>query len=411
MTIMSKHFIKNSFYNIIGFGLITGFIQIIIYPFLSRIMSQADYGLAITLIGFTNLFAAVFANSLKTLRLRLQHDYTSKNLQGDFKWLFFLSILLNAVMVAVLVLIYEPAIMPFDLCLLIIMSIFAHTRIYCVIYYALKLEFKKLAMMSIVVVTGYLIGIVIARTVGIWQFAFIVGEFFGCIFLFLTTDLVSEKLSFTPQFKITFTIYLSLIGLQVLMNIPVYADRLFIYPVLGGEAVTIYYVAVFFGRTIGVITTPMGEVIASYYAKKHSLTLKEFWKVNALVIVLGFIIVAITYFIAAPFTGILYPDLVIEAQSVMFLANIGMIIFFLSLLILPAAMRFFPIYLQVINQTLTVLCYIGTSLYFSRILGVLGFCYAMLITYSLNFILLLLFGSLYLIYSKKKHIDCVPLES
>ena len=64
-----------------------------------------------------------------------------------------------------------------------------------------------------------------------------------------------------------------------------YLDRLLLLPILGGSAVSVYTVASFAGKSLGVLMTPMAGVLLSYYAQKdYVMTRKTFWKINGSVL-------------------------------------------------------------------------------------------------------------------------------
>lgn len=46
-----------------------------------------------------------------------------------------------------------------------------------------------------------------------------------------------------------------------------YADKLLIYPVLGGEEVAVYYAASIIGKMISMLISPISNVVLSYLAK------------------------------------------------------------------------------------------------------------------------------------------------
>ena len=396
----NKIFLKNILLNIIGFTLITGTVQLILYPFLSRTMEQSEYGLAITLIGFSNVFTIVFGNALTNTRLRQQSIYEKKNITGDFNLLFISSVIMNMILVVVLSYAYDNNINILDLFLLASMSFFAHFRAYFSVHFRLYLNFKQVLIMNMICSIGYIIGMQLSKAIGIWQVSFLTGELAGAVYIFFKNKIIKESLKITSLFKPTTTTYLSMVLLLMLRNITVYADRLLIYPMLGGNEVAVYYTSVFFGKTIGTIATPIAGVILSHYSKKTVITRQDFWARNVYVFLLSLSFIALILMLGRPITAIFYPTLIDQALPYLNLANLAAIIFFSSVMIYPAIIKFCNIRGQLILQGITVVIYILTSYILIKKFELIGFCYAMLITSTLNLIMLLAFGNYSINHSK-----------
>ncbi len=390
--ISKQEFIKNFILNAIGFAFITGTVQLVLYPYLSRIMSQADYGVAIMLIGFANLFTAVFGMSLTSVRYRVNTEYKEKKLAGDFNPLFYIGLILNVVFVAVIAMLYKKDISFIDIFLVMLISALSHFRIYFSIHYRLLLNFKKLMIMSLIICAGYLLGIWIANITNVWQMSFIVGELAGAIYVYLTCNTVKEPLKTTLLFKQTANLYLALIILKALSSIPMYADRLLIYPLLSSDEVAIYYVAVFFGKTIGAVITPLAGVLLSYYALKKDMPLKYFVKTTIYILALAVLLVILSMFASGKITGIFYPTIINEAIPYINVANIAIIIFFATTMITPAIIKFCSIKLLLVSRSLSALLYIILSIILIDKFGLMGFCYAMAIANTITLILIVIIG-------------------
>ena len=75
--------------------------------------------------------------------------------------------------------------------------------------------------------------------------------------------------------------YIILIFTGLSTTLSTYLDRLIIYPLLGGDAVTVYTVASFFGKSLGIVMTPIAGVLLGYYAQRNFImTKKKFWSIN-----------------------------------------------------------------------------------------------------------------------------------
>ena len=105
-------------------------------------------------------------------------------------------------------------------------------------------------------------------TESLWPMVFLIGEGAGLLYVSLRTPFVHEPCRRTPLFgetaqKAVVFMLSSLVG-----NLLLYADRMIIYPVLGPESVSYYSTASFFGKSAGIVMTPIAGVLLGYFAQK-----------------------------------------------------------------------------------------------------------------------------------------------
>ena len=63
------NFLQDVSLNIFASFMMTGILQIVVYPFLGSHMSADSYGLFLTLIGIVNIISVTLGNSLNNVRL------------------------------------------------------------------------------------------------------------------------------------------------------------------------------------------------------------------------------------------------------------------------------------------------------------------------------------------------------
>ena len=387
-----KGFIKNYVLNTISFALITGTLQLVVYPYLSRVMSQSEYGIAVMLIGFTNLFTAVFAQSLNNVRFRYNLKYKQNDLLGDFKILFYLGLILNALFVFTFIIVYKSDTPVSDILLLLAMTGLAHFRIYFSIHYRLLLNFKKLLLMSVFVCLGYLAGAFLTTVTGIWQLGFVLGELAGAVYVYFTCATVKEPAKKTNIFSKTLTIYVTFIVMNIFTAIPMYADRLIIYPLLSSEDVAIYYVAVFYGKTVGAVLTPLAEVFMSYYSTQTEMSIKRFLIKCFYIIVIATVFTYSTFVLGGWITSFFYPNIIQAATQYLVVANIGIILYFAVYMLSPALVRFCSLRMLFAVRGVSAALYLAISLLFIKNDGLMGFCNAMVLVNSLTFLAMVVVG-------------------
>ena len=168
-------------------------------------------------------------------------------------------------------------------------------------------------------------------------------------------------------------------------------------PVLGGEAVSTYTVAAFFGKSLGVLVTPLAGVLLSYYAQKDfEMTGRRYWKIN-----LSMIAFSAVFFLfcaaVGPFgTGLFYPTLIDAARPYILLANLASVINVTSNMVQPAVLKFAPTRWQLIIQVLYGCVYLVAGVFSASRYGLMGFCVSATVAAVIKIGFLLLVGYLVL---------------
>ena len=81
---------KDFFYNILASVILTGVMQVVVYPFLALKFNNQEYGTLLTIMGIANTVIVAFGNTLNNVRLIVNNDYEREHLEGDFNGLLFL---------------------------------------------------------------------------------------------------------------------------------------------------------------------------------------------------------------------------------------------------------------------------------------------------------------------------------
>lgn len=135
-------------------------------------------------------------------------------------------------------------------------------------FFRLELNFKRIFWCNVLVSLAYTAAAFPFATESLWPMVFLIGEGAGLLYVSLRTPFVHEPCRRTPLFgetaqKAVVFMLSSLVG-----NLLLYADRMIIYPVLGPESVSYYSTASFFGKSAGIVMTPIAGVLLGYFAQK-----------------------------------------------------------------------------------------------------------------------------------------------
>jgi O-antigen/teichoic acid export membrane protein len=389
-----KKFIGDVGLNILASLIMTGVLQLVIYPFFGREMPGEAYGTLQLMMGIANMFGTVFGGSINNVRLVRQLEYDKAGVTGDFNPLFLISLALNVTGTFAMISIVEPAYGLAGKLAVCLISLLVTFRIYYMVEYRIHLNFKRILLMNLVYVGGGLAGLWLSRRTGSWQISFITAEVAAFCFLMATTRLYKERYRFTGKLRGTAQLFAVLAVVALLNNAIVYLDRLLLYPLFGGNDVAVYTTASFFGKSLALVMAPVAGVLLSYYAKRERLSARLF----GIQAVLVSAACAVFFFVSASgmgrwATGLLYPTLIDQALPYLALANLAAIIKVGSEMLLPSILKFCHMAWQIVIYGIHLALYLALGIAFAKNGGLLWFCHAALIANAIKYIMVVMIGA------------------
>ncbi|WP_112182121.1 MULTISPECIES: lipopolysaccharide biosynthesis protein [Paraliobacillus] len=389
LSFFKKGIYKDSFLNIVASLILTAAVQLLAYPFLGRQFSVSDYGLILMIMGIINAIGVSLGNSLNNTRILLQAEYEKKGFHGDYNPIFLGISIVGAITVAVITTIVLKKI---DVTVIgsIVITLLILIRAYYSASFRININYNKVLMSNLFGLFGYLFGIIITYFTGLWVFLFIFGELFSCIYILNTSKIVRDKFQITSLFKKSFNKFFFIMSASVLSTMMMYMDRFYIYPFLGAEEVSAYTVASYLGKTAGIIFIPIAGVLLTYYAKEDELKIREFYKRTSLFVLCSFVIYIGIITLGIPITKLLYPTIINDAIPYFNIANLAAIVFILGNTIQPTLLRYCEAKWPPIIQGVYFIVYLILGYYGMIHYGLLGFCYAILISNIFQVIFMLI---------------------
>lgn len=366
-------------------------LQVFIFPVVANEISAEKYGLLLAIYSLISIIPGTVGTTLNNIRLLHNNEYRKYEYVGDFNILVIAGTIINSVLMIWGTWYLEEQFNMFNIAIILLISILYFGHDYLIVEFRIKLNYKFILYVKLFQAVGYLIGMAIFLfVVSIWQFIFFFGYLIPFIFLLFKTNIWREKPTFTPLFrKVSKEASFLLIGTS-LLRITSYADRLLLFPLLGGTAVSIYFVATIISKMTSMIFTPINSVALSYLTRIDNKPTSLFWKV----ILFGFSICFIAYFviiiISKPVLVLLYPNFAEAAIELIYVTTATTVVQVLISLIQPFILRFNSMKFQIFINLSDVILYTLLSLAFLSLYGLIGFCFGILISRILKFIIMLL---------------------
>lgn len=398
MSLLRKKIISDSLINLMAAIVPLIALQLVVLPLMASEMTEEAYGFALTILSLLNICPSVLGNTLNNVRLINKKDYEKLGERGDFNSILLVCVLLNAAIVSVCSVAYgEP--FGFGVVMIVATSTMWLAREFFVVAYLEKLQFKHVLVSNVVLTAGYFFGLFLLSSLGDWEWVYLAGNAFSLIYIMATTKIWREPGRITSLFKQTLTNYVQLVASGLIGRMISYADRLLLYPLLGGAAVSIYYVSTLFGKIVSVAVGPVSNVLLSHLSGTDVNNRKDFFTALAA----GFAVCSLgcvgVIFACEPCLRLLYPQFVDSAMPYVAITTITAFVSALSSLLNPFVLRFSPMKYQILLNAATLFVYVVASLVLLSYFGLMGFCVGVL---AATFLKLLLQIAIYVSSSTSK---------
>lgn len=349
-------------------------LQLIIYPYLASRISSEEYGLMITLYSLWIVISNSLGNVLNNIRLLRNAEYEKENIKGDFPFLLKNFMIINFIIIFIGTIFYIKELDIIYIVFSIVISMFILLKAYFEVGFRIKLDYVSILINGILQCFGFILGLIFFYFTRIWQFVFLCGFLFNTIFTLLKTEMLKEAFVKTRLYKSVSKdagIYTLATFSGSLMT---YADKMVLYPLMGGHVVSIYYTATILGKIISMISGPVTGVILSYISKWSNSQKKIFSKILIVGVILAVIGYGITMGISYPVINILFPQWKDEVMIYLPITTIAIAIQTLNSFLNPFVLKFYDIKWQIIIGMTSVVVYFVMALVLWNFYGMIGFC-------------------------------------
>lgn len=355
-------------------------LQFFILPKVAQKISIDSYGLLLTIMAYIYLTSSSFGSVLNNSRLIHNNKYKNLNMTGDFS-IFLLGLsIINTILSIILVKYIASSIDLTSKLILIGISFLMLVNTYAVVEYRIRLNFKNILLNSFALLFGYLFGYILFLYTGYWTLIYLFGFIFSFIHITATTYILKEKYVKTKLYKQTKKEMVLLLASGFLISIGTYADKLIIYPLLGGAAVTIYNTSTLVGKTISLAIGPITGVMLSYLSHMENFKRNTFKILLVLSTVLGIIGYFIIVYISTPILGFIYPQYLNDTVKYIPITTLNIIITIICSAINPLLLRFLSAKWQLYINIIYIIFYIVVSLILLKLYGLYGLCLGILLS-------------------------------
>lgn len=380
-------------FSIAGLMLMNGILQLLINPLLNKWLGEDAFGNYQSIFAIVSIMGTTFGVAANYSRMVRSRE--KKDTNGDYNiFLGIVCVLCIAVAAGTLIIYKSFDILHF--LLLTVLTILTVLRYYGDVNYRINLNYKGFFVYYAVITAGYCIGLPVFKYISEqWMLPFILGELAAVIFVALNGNIFKGARTFSPsaEFGNTAKSVSILSATNLLSSIAQQADKIILRLFMGGEAVTVFYVATLLGKVISLLTTPLNGVLIGYLTKYDGKFTKKIFVIFAAAL-LGIGVVAVLgCFVASKiFVRIFYPSVYDEANPYFLLANAGQVFYFIANCLMTVILRVSSEKFQMYINIAYIIIYAATVIPLTSALGLWGMTIALLIANVAKFLIVATVG-------------------
>lgn len=367
-----KNLIRDLFFNTLGFGIYIATQQILLMPIMAKIFPEEEFAKIVLYISVFAIVTNVLGSELGIVKqvkrdeIREKSDYNRILLQ-----LFPFIILVS------MVTLYILKFNVIEIIMLTISILLGNTRLYSAAHFRANKDFKKIVIQNVLYLIGTVLGLFITYKLKMIAIPMLLAEVICLIFDILNTDIIKTGVSKTQSNKEIWKTFAGFGFISFLINMTTYFDKIIIYPILGDNAVNVYYATSSMSKILSLITNPLHGVILSWL-KGNDEEFKK--KVTTVTLKANIPMLIITFLLSIPLTYIavmiLYPQYLEDSRKLIIPICIGVAFSTASSIVKAILMKYIESKKLVkIYVIYIIILFLGATIA-SYYIGITGFAYA-----------------------------------
>jgi len=331
-----------------------------------------------------------FGNVLNNIRLLKQNKYEISNQFGDFNYILVRLVLVNLIFVFIGTIVITKDFSIITILLMLLFSSASLLKDYFIVEFRVHLDFMRILLSHIIMVFGYLLGLLLF-TIGIeWQIIYILGLSFVLFFFYMQGSYMNEPCIKGSDFGSTLKDFAYLFSSVFLKSSLKHIDKLILLFLISSSAVAIYYIATFPSKIVSLTITPISGVLLSHLRNIKHFSVKSFTLSFVLLVLVGIIgyvfVIAIGPFILQH----LYSEWAEESIKLLYITGITALFTGVRGFLNPIILRFRPIKWQFRINLVYFITNVISAVMLALFYGLFGFVLGLAIAKVVNIIGLVL---------------------
>lgn len=371
-----KKFIIDLIINTFSFAIYIIAQQLVLMPIMGKLLSEESFASFILFISIFSIISNSLGSELGIVR-QIRED---ENKSGIYNKI--LTIMLVFIFLISIIFLYFLHYSFLEILLLSLIIVFANLRLYAGAFFRMKKEFKKIFFQNLLYLFGIIVGILFYKKSNHIWIPSMFAEIFSLCYSFLYTDLkYMFKFDENNIDKGILKSFKDYGIIEFLINMITYFDKILIYPILGTNAVNVYYSTSTMSKLFSLITNPLHGVILSWLKKDESKTNEKIIKLCLkyclpVVFIISILCIPTTYFAIK----ILYSQYLQQSLIIIIPISISVGFTFVTSIIKAVLLKFVESKKLLKTYVFYLIIFICFSIVFSKFLGLIGFALSILIS-------------------------------
>lgn len=349
-------------------------LQIFVYPNVAKKIGGIEFGLMITIYSIWVMIPNALGNVLNNIKLLRFKEYEQLGEDGDIAILVRQFLVFIVPFVFFSIWFYTKNFIIQHIIIGTIIAILFFLKAYLEVGFWIKLNYVDVFINSVLLSTGFIIGYFCFEFTGVWELIFLFGYLFSCLYCFCRTNLLQEVPRKTILYRAIKKDSYSLVISSVIGNLVNYADKLVLYPLMGGMAVSIYYTASILGKITGMLTGPINTVLLSYIARWDKSKSNIFSKVLWMGLVIAIISYILVLLLAKSVLSILFPQWIDDVMELIPFTTVTVMLGVLISILNPFLLKYCNLQWQTVIGSLGAISYFASAFTLWFFMGLKGFC-------------------------------------
>lgn len=374
-----KMFIKDILLNSFSFVIYIFSQQIIFMPIMGKLLPENTFANFIIFISIFSIISNSFGCELGVVR-QIKEDNNSSQYNYIMRWL------LGSVLIVSIICLSFLKFSILETLLLSIVVSLANIRLYICSCFRMKKYFKGVMVQNILYLIGLLFGLGLFLKFKIIWIPSLIAELVSLSYSLIKSDftLFSKKVKVEKKTLVAFKDY-SII--EFLINMMTYFDKILIYPILGTNAVNVYYATTTMSKMVSLISNPLHSVLLSWIKNdgksKDGILTIVFKYCFLLILLISIITIPLTYIAVR----LLYNSYLNDSLLIIIPISIGAGFAFATSIIKAVILKYIDSKKTLSSYIKYFISFIILSIILSKFYGLMGFALANMLSRVILFVL------------------------
>ena len=374
-----KMFIKDILLNSFSFAIYIFSQQIIFMPIMGKLLPENTFANFIIFISIFSIISNSFGCELGVVR-QIKEDNNSSQYNYIMRWL------LGSVLIVSIICLSFLKFSILETLLLSIVVSLANIRLYICSCFRMKKYFKGVMVQNILYLIGLLFGLGLFLKFKIIWIPSLIAELVSLSYSLIKSDftLFSKKVKVEKKTLVAFKDY-SII--EFLINMMTYFDKILIYPILGTNAVNVYYATTTMSKMVSLISNPLHSVLLSWIKNdgksKDGILTIVFKYCFSLILLISIITIPLTYIAVR----LLYNSYLNDSLLIIIPISIGAGFAFATSFIKAVILKYIDSKKTLSSYIKYFISFIILSIILSKFYGLMGFALANMLSRVILFVL------------------------